>query len=93
VDPRLARLRRQASLLLVSVLAACLVSACGLLRSAVGLGAVEQGSPLIEQQFVDLTHYLDVMVIRIDEASLAFELAANDPEAEVLAAKWRLGAT
>lgn len=100
VDPRLARLRRQAPLLLVSALVAGLASACGLLRSAASLpggvvDAVLQKEPVdtpVEQQFADLTRYLDMMVVRIDEASLAFELAAGKPEAEVLAAKCRLGA-
>ncbi|HEX6886345.1 MAG TPA: hypothetical protein VF530_23420 [Planctomycetota bacterium] len=101
MDPTLDRLRRQAALLFGSALVAGLASACGLLRSAAALpgGVVaavlpdrEQPSPPLEQQFDDLTRYLDLMVLRIDEASLAFALAAAEPEAEVLAAKWRLGA-
>ncbi len=51
----------------------------------------EPAGPAIEQQFADLTQYIDLMVIRIDEATQAFEQAADDPAAEVLAAKWRLG--
>ena len=102
VNKGLVRLRRRAPLLLLCALVAGLGSACSLLRTAAALpagvvdavlpGEQQEAGPLIEQQFAELTRYLDLMVVRIDEASLAFELAAGEPEAEVLAARWRLGA-
>ena len=49
-------------------------------------------APPIEQQFQDLTRYLDQMVFRIEEASRVFEIEAGTPEAEVEAARLRLEA-
>ena len=100
MNPGLHRLHRQAPLLLVALLVAGLASACGLLRSAAALpaGVVDavlperQVAPPIEQQFTDLTRYFDLMVQRVDEASLAFEQTSGEPEAQVLAARWRLEA-
>lgn len=100
MNPGLHRLHRHAPLLLVALLVAGLASACGLLRSAAALPAgvvdavlpEQQEAPPIEQQFTDLTRYFDLMVQRVDEASLAFEHTAGEPEAQVLAARWRLEA-
>ena len=101
VNSGLDSLRRKVALLLLSALVAGLASACGLLRGAAALpaGVVDAVLPgeeapasQIEQQFADLTRYLDQMILCIEEASLAFEVAADEPDAEVQAARWRLDA-